>query len=434
MRLSRLRRSAPRLLSALVALAASACQSVVDPAVREGASARPACDRGAVRLTQDFPGAPRSDCTRLGPARFELRIEPEARPINPSPWYAFDLHRVSGAPQSEAEVILNYAAARHRYAPRRRTAQGWALLGEAAVTLLDKDERRASVSISLPDPGGDVRIAAQEVLPAAERRAWREAYAARTDFELVEIGRSVQGRPIEALRRPAARPDAPVIIVLGGQHPPEVPGVLGHRAFLDQLDDADARRPGALDAVHWLVIPALNPDGADAGHWRLNAGLVDLNRDWGPFTQPETRAAQAAIEAALDGAGPSLILLDFHATRRDVLYVPEGTGAAHTDPLVERLIDALNAALPAGENTFDVSPGYAPGRPTAKTWFYETYGRPGVTVEFGDDTDRGRIERLAGALASAVVGLAEATPRLCSGSARSAATVGGGCPSSPQGG
>ncbi len=403
MRLSRLRRSAPPLLSALMALAAAACQSAVDPAPVETVFAHQACDRGPVRLTQDFPGAGRSNCTRLGPASFALVIEPEARPINPSPWYAFDLHREAGAPQGEAQVILEYAAARHRYAPRRRTAAGWRPLGADAVTVLDEDGRRASIRTALPAPGQSVRIAAQEVFSAAERRAWRRDYAARTEFELFEIGRSVHGRPIEALRRPAARPEASVIIILGGQHPPEVPGVLGQRAFLDALAGLNQHRPGVLEGAHWLVIPALNPDGVDAGHWRLNAGLVDLNRDWGPFTQPETAAAHAAIEAASAQSGPSLILLDFHATWRDVLYVPEGD-----DPLVRGLIDALEASLPEGMNGFGVSPGHNPGRPTVKTWFLERHDAPGVTVEFGDDTDRERIRVLAATLAEAVAELAGA--------------------------
>jgi predicted deacylase len=100
-----------------------------------------------------------------------------------------------------------------------------------------------------------------------------------------------------------------------------VPGVLGLRAFLDALFGAEAN-PSVLDGYQWLIIPDLNPDGVENGHWRHNTGGLDLNRDWGPFTQPETAAAFAAIQAQIaDGHAPYL-LLDFHATRRDVLYTP----------------------------------------------------------------------------------------------------------------
>jgi hypothetical protein len=43
----------------------------------------------------------------------------------------------------------------------------------------------------------------------------------------------------------------------------------------------------------WIV-PDLNPDGHAAGS-RVNAAGADLNRDFGRFSQPETRIARALI-------------------------------------------------------------------------------------------------------------------------------------------
>lgn len=51
----------------------------------------------------------------------------------------------------------------------------------------------------------------------------------------------------------------------------------------------------ALSSVTLYVVPMVNPDGAGAGT-RLNANNADLNRDWGRFTQPETRAVAAAAK------------------------------------------------------------------------------------------------------------------------------------------
>ncbi|MEQ8404493.1 MAG: M14 family zinc carboxypeptidase [Oceanicaulis sp.] len=398
--MSRLSRPRGRgaLLAGLVSLLAAACQTPGTPAPPLSAS----CESAPVALTQNFPGAGRSPCTRLGPARFALRIEPEAQPINPSPWYAFDLTRAPGSDAERAEIVLEYAASRHRYGPKVQTEGGWRALPADALTVLDDDRRRAALTVDLAPPGVTRRIAAQPLFPVAERQAWRRGYAERTRFELTEIGRSVQGRPIEAIWRRAAHRDAPVIVILGGQHPPEVPGVIGLRAFLEALARIDAAEGAGLGGAHWLVIPTLNPDGVDAGHWRLNTGLVDLNRDWGPFTQPETAAARDAIAARLEGRGPPLMLLDFHATWRDVLYVPAGSQPDKTHPRVAHLVGAIEAALPEGQAGFAISPGHNPATPSAKTWFLEAYGEPGVTVEFGDETDSARITALATALADAV--------------------------------
>jgi hypothetical protein len=52
----------------------------------------------------------------------------------------------------------------------------------------------------------------------------------------------------------------------------------------------------SLDPVSLYLIPMVNPDGADA-NIRANAFGADLNRDWGVFHQPETRAVANAAAA-----------------------------------------------------------------------------------------------------------------------------------------
>ena len=109
---------------------------------------------------------------------------------------------------------------------------------------------------------------------------------------LMEIGRSVEGRPIRALH---VNPEAPRhVLVLGRQHPPEVTGALALIPFVERLlakridACAQAEPTCALFEQHgFMVAPNLNPDGVARGHWRHNLGGVDLNRDWGAFTQPE---------------------------------------------------------------------------------------------------------------------------------------------------
>ncbi len=115
-------------------------------------------------------------------------------------------------------------------------------------------------------------------------------------MEVVEIGRSVQGRPITAVRR--GTPGGAVVLVIGVIHGDEDDGV----AILERL--ATAEVPAGVDL--WLV-ESMNPDGQVAQR-RTNANLVDLNRNFpyqwaplgvpgdsqyggtGPASEPETQA------------------------------------------------------------------------------------------------------------------------------------------------
>jgi murein endopeptidase len=98
------------------------------------------------------------------------------------------------------------------------------------------------------------------------------------------LGRSWLGRPIHAYRlgNPAARR----LLVVGAVHGDEPAGVALTRPLL--------RVSPPLDAELW-VVPTLNPDGLAAGA-RGNARGVDLNRDFGRFTQRETRIARRLIQ------------------------------------------------------------------------------------------------------------------------------------------
>ena len=156
-----------------------------------------------------------------------------------------------------------------------------------------------------------------------------------------------------------------------------------------------------LETHRVLIVSELNPDGVDGGFWRLNSGLVDLNRDWGPFSQPETRAVKAELDRLTQAGARPVLMLDFHATRQNTLYTPRHE--ASLDPpefasLWVARIDAIyEGVLP------HVSAGHNDERPTAKVWFAEQYGAPGITVEYGDETARQEIDALSVAFAQALV-------------------------------
>jgi protein MpaA len=100
--------------------------------------------------------------------------------------------------------------------------------------------------------------------------------AASPPAHVVVLGRSVQGRPIEAIELgdPASRRK---VLIVGCIHGNEPAGI------------AIARTVAAQPGVDLWVVPVLNPDGVAAGT-RQNGHGVDLNRNfplaWRPIDPP----------------------------------------------------------------------------------------------------------------------------------------------------
>lgn len=190
--------------------------------------------------------------------------------------------------------------------------------------------------------------------------------------EVREIGRSVQDRPITAVRR--GTPGGRVVLVIGVIHGNEDDGV----AIIDLLEQYDV--PAGVDL--WLV-ESMNPDGQLAQD-RHNANQVDLNRnfpaDWGPIgvpgdgqyagpsaaSEPETQAMIAFIEEIR----PDLILW-YH---QDLFRIAPGTGR-------NGAIRARYAEL-TGLPVVDITGGTYTG--VAATWARRTID-PGVAfiIELG---------------------------------------------------
>ncbi|HZI92423.1 MAG TPA: DUF2817 domain-containing protein, partial [Thermoleophilaceae bacterium] len=125
-------------------------------------------------------------------------------------------------------------------------------------------------------------------LPTAEPPAVASRPAAAT-AQTMEVGRSVRGRPIRALRVGSARARVRVLVV-GAIHGNELAG----RAVTRRLRGLRPPRGVAL----WLV-DELNPDGSAAGS-RQNANGVDLNRNF-PY---RWRAMGAPFDTYHSGGSP----------------------------------------------------------------------------------------------------------------------------------
>ena len=177
------------------------------------------------------------------------------------------------------------------------------------------------------------------------------------------LGQSVEGRPLLI----AETPDRPeFVLLIGRQHPPEVTGALGMQAFLDTVFGDTPLANRFRDRFKLGVVPLMNPDGVARGHWRHNVGDTDLNRDWGPFKQPETRAVMRWVDG-LESTGHELVLvLDFHSTFEDLFYTqPAGDDSADFASL---WLGASRARLP--DFPFKHVPSTNLTQPNSKNYFH----------------------------------------------------------------
>jgi len=349
-----------------------------------GYAAEPACEHRAVAVYRDFAGAAFADCEFTEDGLLRLTIAPEDRPINPSPWFAFRIVST----RTEAALLpieIDYGAVKHRYLPDlSRDGENWRPLDESALALSD-DDTRARFSVTAPS-GATLYIAAQPLLTAADYREWLERLEEKGSINVDIIGWSPGDRPLWRLVTPAR---AHTLLLLGRQHPPETTGALAMMAFVERLLASDSLAREFREEVGIVAYPFLNPDGVARGHWRHNLGSQDLNRDWGPFTQPETRQVAQDIDRYLQTTGSQLIKsIDFHSTWYEVFYTQEDASAPVLPDLLGDWMAEFSAAMASRKPDFALNrkPSHNADRPTAKSYFFERYGVSSTTLEIGDAT------------------------------------------------
>lgn len=374
---------------ALLLLGACAQLPPVDTGTGTGA-ALSGCSTETASISFDFEGAPPSHCTIDGEREFSVLVSPEhAPPINPSPWYAF---RYQANGSANVVVHLRYLAAKHRYRPKWQS--------KTHMKVLDASLRDDGRTATLVLPPGEAVVSGQELIGAKEYSALMMRLDRSAAVTRETLGRSHGGRPIEALR--IGKPTAPrLVILLGRQHPPEVSGAIAMEHFLETLVAlADAGKFDAQD-LQIMAVPLLNPDGVARGHWRANLGGEDLNRDWGTFAQPETRAVAQWLDRLPAQVRP-VAMVDFHSTARNLFYVQGDEASADQERFLARWLGG-NEHLIAGYPFAIERRNANPGTGTAKNWFHATHGIPAYTYEVGDETDRQAIAQAARALATSLV-------------------------------
>jgi hypothetical protein len=347
-------------------------------------------DKG-IYISNEFEGARLNDATRVNDTLVSITILPENEPINPSPWYAFKLW--SESPQSFWIKFTYSENGFHRYYPKiSQNGIQFSNVDSTYFVLPIVEQGRPNEAFLKVESFSDTLwIAAQDLVGIQHVTDWK-AELLKLDFvEKIKIGESNQGRPLEILKIGNAD-DQNMLMVISMQHPPELTGFLAMQAFLKKIcEDIPAARK-FRSKYNLYVMPQMNPDGVANGHWRHNAGGIDLNRDWVNFNQPETKALSEFMEKkAKETGGKFVFAADFHSTWEDIFYINNEELEGYYPGLIRRVIEKSSKRIP----------GYMPNiRPnegkersvTSNSYFFFVHHAESMTFEVGDNTPRDIIQ------------------------------------------
>lgn len=372
---------------ALLALTVTAaCTQVLEPATPISIVEGEYCQTQAFKVDADFSSANMASCSVLASDAIEILLQPENTPINASPWYAV---RLTPNQPGNVRLVLQYDVHPHRYKPKvSLDGTSWTVLPDDRVDVKAAGYR-VTLDLALDDQ--PLFVSAQELFTNEAHDAWTRTQAGKSFVAMSEIGSSIEGRTISMIQTDASIETPKTVMLVGRQHPPEVTGALAMVSFTEEVLSDSPLAQAFRDQFDLIIIPNLNPDGVEHGHWRHNMAGLDLNRDWGPFTQPETQAAKSVIDQI--GAPGLALFLDFHSTRRNVFYTQpvgaDGTEYGFTAEWLQR----ARAKLP--NYAFDRQGAHNVDLPTSKTFIFEAFGVPAITYELGDETDRTEIAETA---------------------------------------
>jgi len=331
-------------------------------------------------MSTEFPGSRVNGFKQTNDSTLELIIRPENTPINMSPWYAF---RLWSPTNKTVYIRLLYKHGTHRYPPRiSPDGIEWTKMDPSEIHVNDEDSS-AVFKILLPQ---EARwISAQELISSQDTYQWIHTLSAKPIVQNKIIGYSHRGKPILAMDIGLEKKEN-VLVILSRQHPPEVTGYLEMVSFVETLCGKERIAKKFRKRFRILVLPLMNPDGVDQGHWRHNSGGIDLNRDWRFFNQPETFAFRKFIIEEVDTSQAKLwFAIDFHSTQTDLFYLHKEENMPDGKTIALEWVHDINAQFP--NNTFSPEPTGVTAQ-ISKNWFMHELHSEAVTYEVGDQTDR----------------------------------------------
>ncbi|MFT4576641.1 MAG: hypothetical protein ACI9SI_001571 [Polaribacter sp.] len=350
-------------------------------------------DNGSVVFSNDFDGARLNGVIQENDSTYTALITSENTPVNISPWYAF---KVRSKTSKKIHLMLTYQdGIRHRYYPKLSSdGEKWKALDSISYSEFEKGEKTIGpsslplkVSVALQIGPKTLWVAGQELQTSKHVSSWSNNLARKRYVSYKSIGKSTEGRDMAVLTIGKVSSKR-MLMVISRQHPPEVTGYLAMKSFVETIASNSKLAKKFRKKYTTYVVPLMNPDGVDNGHWRHSQGGIDLNRDWSNFNQPETKAVKQFMENKVkENKGKFYFGIDFHSTWDDIYYTIDDKFKGNMPGLVPSWLSAVKKQI----NGYD--PNIKPADkvlPTAvsKNYFYVNFGAESLVFEIGDNTSR----------------------------------------------
>jgi hypothetical protein len=350
-----------------------------------------ALNDSTVYFSNQFDGARLNGVAYNGNDHYTIWVTAENTPINVSPWYAF---QVWSKEARDITVQLSYQDSRSRYYPKISTdGINFTPLDSTQFKAINPGEGEfgiqaapESAEITLSINEKPTWISAQELYTSSVVQEWVDSLSQKPFVQHYPIGLSKEKRTMHLMEINENTETQKALMIISRQHPPEVTGFLAMKSFIETIA-GDSELAQAFRKEHTIfVVPLMNPDGADNGHWRHNMGGIDLNRDWQNFNQPETRNVRDFM-VEKDKTYDFVFGADFHSTWDDIYYPIDTTVTGKKGKIIFDWIANISKRLPQKKTNISASDELDPTMVSSK-YFYVNHGMPAIVFELGDNTSR----------------------------------------------
>lgn len=184
------------------------------------------------------------------------------------------------------------------------------------------------------------------------------AVRASRNASLIELGKSVEGRPIHMFIAGNPHRHTRRIWIIAHQHPGEtMAGWFMEGVTARLLDEGDPVTRALLDKAALYLVPRMNPDGCARGNHRTNAAGRDLNREW---VDPSREASPEvfAVRESIAYSGIDLFL-DVHGDESiPYVFAFGAEGVPRYSGRLAWLEESFTGALAAIDGDFQREHGY----------------------------------------------------------------------------